>query len=100
MIEICGYRFWLFRGTENWDEFGWTGTPIREALVEGLTTHPERQAEILHEFLALDPQDQQARLHFVRTYKTQITEPDGAANRSQPIRSETNRTSAAAGSDR
>jgi demethylmenaquinone methyltransferase/2-methoxy-6-polyprenyl-1,4-benzoquinol methylase len=27
-------------------------------------------------------------------------EPDGAANRSQPIRSETNRTSAAAGSDR
>jgi hypothetical protein len=29
-----------------------------------------------------------------------ITEPDGAANRSQPIRIETNRTSAAAGSDR
>lgn len=28
------------------------------------------------------------------------TEPDGAANRSQPIRSETNSTSAAAGSDR
>jgi hypothetical protein len=28
------------------------------------------------------------------------TEPDGAANRSQPIRSETNRTSAAPGSDR
>jgi hypothetical protein len=27
-------------------------------------------------------------------------EPDGTANRSQPIRSETNRTSAAAGSDR
>lgn len=27
-------------------------------------------------------------------------EPDGAANRSQPIRAETNRTSAAAGSDR
>jgi hypothetical protein len=27
-------------------------------------------------------------------------EPDGAANRSQPIRSETNRTSVAAGSDR
>jgi hypothetical protein len=27
-------------------------------------------------------------------------EPDGASNRSQPIRSETNRTSAAAGSDR
>jgi hypothetical protein len=29
-----------------------------------------------------------------------MTEPDGAANRSQPIRVETNRTSAAAGSDR
>lgn len=29
-----------------------------------------------------------------------ITEPDGAANRSQPIRAETNRTSVAAGSDR
>jgi hypothetical protein len=68
--------------------------------VEGLTTHPERQAEILHEFLALDPQDQPAKLHFVRTYGTQITEPDGAANGSQPIRSETNSTSSTAGSRR
>jgi hypothetical protein len=34
------------------------------------------------------------------TNKTHIGQPDGAANRSQPIRSETNRTPAAAGSDR
>ena len=33
-------------------------------------------------------------------HEDQIVEPDGPANRSQPIRSETNRTSAAAGSDR
>jgi hypothetical protein len=71
MIEICGYRLWLFRGNENWDEFGWTGTPIRAALVEGLATHPERQAEILREFLSLDPQDQQAKLHFVKTHRAQ-----------------------------
>ena len=32
--------------------------------------------------------------------KRKSSEPDGAANRSQPIRAETNRTSAAAGSDR
>jgi hypothetical protein len=32
--------------------------------------------------------------------ETQKVEPDGAANRSQPIRSETNRTSVTAGSDR
>ena len=32
--------------------------------------------------------------------KTTSSEQDGAANRSQPIRSETNRTSSAAGSDR
>lgn len=32
--------------------------------------------------------------------KRESSEPDGAANRSQPIRAETNRTSVAAGSDR
>jgi len=32
--------------------------------------------------------------------KRKSSEPDGAANRSQPIRAETNRTSVAAGSDR
>jgi hypothetical protein len=32
--------------------------------------------------------------------KQESTQPDGAANQSQPIRAETNRTSAAAGSDR
>jgi len=36
----------------------------------------------------------------VMTNQTQIIEPDGAANGSQPIRSETNRTSSAAGSRR
>jgi hypothetical protein len=36
----------------------------------------------------------------VMTARPEKSEPDGAANRSQPIRSETNRTSAAAGSDR
>jgi hypothetical protein len=34
------------------------------------------------------------------TFKRMSTEPDGAANGSQPIRSETNRTSGAAGSRR
>jgi hypothetical protein len=72
MIEICGCRLWLFRGAENWDEFGGTGTPVREALMEGLAKHPERQTEILREFLSLNPNDQQAKLHFARTYRTEV----------------------------
>lgn len=73
MIEICGYRLWLFRSNETWDEFGGTGAPIRAALVEGLATHPELQAEIFREFLSLDPEDQKGKLHFVKTHRAQVT---------------------------
>jgi len=37
---------------------------------------------------------------YVELERKTKAEPDGAANRSQPIRAETNRTSVAAGSDR
>lgn len=74
IIEICGSRLWLFRGSEDWDELGWTGTPIRKALVEGLTAHPEIHAEIFREFLALDPEDHEAKLLFVKKYRTAVTQ--------------------------
>lgn len=81
MIEICGYRSWLFREHETWDEFGWTGGPVRTALVQGLATHPELQAEIFREFLALDPEDQQAKLHFVKTHRARVTEQGQSSER-------------------
>jgi len=63
-IEICGY--WILLTTiENWDEFGMTGIPCRMALVAGLQREPKRQAELLQEFMTLDPRDESARLRFI-----------------------------------
>lgn len=67
---------------------------------------PAAHAEMFSSFIWLtdDPgspfsRDEIQRLRS-RVLKATIGEPDGAANRSQPIRAETNRTSSAAGSDR
>jgi hypothetical protein len=68
-IEICGFRIWLMRGHENWDEFGWTGTPCRRALVNGLRRFPAQKDQILQEFMLLNPDDQQGKLKFVTSYR-------------------------------
>lgn len=81
MIEICGYRTWLFRGNETWDEFGGTGCPVRAALVQGLARLPERQTEIFRDFLTLDPEDQQAKLQFIKTHRARVTEQSQSSER-------------------
>lgn len=85
MIGICGLRFWLFDGAENWDEFGWTGSPCRAALVAGLDKHPDRREEILREFLALDPQDDWAISRFIKAWAIVDTEPAGEPNAGPPL---------------
>lgn len=74
MIGLCGYRWRLFRGTDNWDEFGWTGAPCREVLVEVLKVYPDRRDQILQEFLEIVPEDSESRLRFLNTYRIADTE--------------------------
>jgi hypothetical protein len=72
-------------------EFKETGPPFRVIwLRNGKSTH----------YSGNEPNDMVLEYLKWKEKETNLTEPDGAANRSQPIRSETNRTSAAAGSDR
>lgn len=88
MIEICGFRRRLFRGCDNWDEFGWTGGFCREAMVAGVRAYPGRQEQIIREFLALDPEDTQAKRYFMRAYGTSISEPEDPASEVHPLPTE------------
>ena len=72
-------------------EFKETGPPFRVIwLRNGKSTH----------YSGNEPNDMVLEYLKWKEKETNLTEPDGAANRSQPIRSETNRTSSAAGSRR
>lgn len=64
LVESGGSRMWVFHGTEHRDEFGWTGTPCREALARGLEIHPDRRTQLLDGFLKLDPANSEARADF------------------------------------
>lgn len=66
MIDHGGSRMWVFHGTEHRDEFGWTGTPCREALVRGLKAFPDRRMQLLDEFMSLDPANSEARAGFIK----------------------------------
>jgi len=72
-------------------EFKETGRPFRVIwLRNGKSTH----------YSGKEPNDMVLEYLKWKEKETNITEPDGAANRSQPIHAETNRASVPAGSDR
>ena len=61
MIDLNGSNLWVFRSDEHWDDFGWTGSPCRQALGVGLRSFPEHHEKIVHEYLSLKPQDDEAQ---------------------------------------
>ena len=67
MIVSNRSRLWAYRGQEFLDEFGWTGRGYREALVSGITAHPERKGEIIAEFLKIDPAGEAGK-EFIKSY--------------------------------
>jgi tetratricopeptide (TPR) repeat protein len=91
---------------------------IGEALIQSMPQYPEGHHRLASAYLAAG-KIEKAREHYAEAFrlfpseengkllaamdrriKDRNPQPDGAANQSQPIRSETNRTSAAAGSGR
>jgi hypothetical protein len=80
MIDICGSRIWVFRSDEHWDTFGWAARGFREAFVAGIAAQPERKAEILKEYLEIDPSDKNSQNRFIKAYRIKDTEQIMDAN--------------------
>jgi hypothetical protein len=75
-----------------------TWSPISDVEIRAEVQALEKHTGV--RFYRLERSDWSYRSAFSLEELKSVTEPDGAANRSQPIRAETNRTSEAAGSDR
>jgi hypothetical protein len=73
-------------------------SPISDVEIRAEVQALEKHAGV--RFYRLERSDWSFRAAFSLEELKSLTEPDGAANRSQPIRAETNGTSVAAGSDR
>lgn len=85
LTDICGSRRWVFKGTEHWDTFGFAARSYRNALVTGIAAFPERKAEILAEYLAIDPSDHDAQKRFIKAYRIKNTNQVTPADGHQPL---------------
>jgi hypothetical protein len=68
MIECNGSQTWAFKGQEFWDEFGWTGRPFRDALLEAVARSPEHEKTIVGAYLMVDPNDRAGAQRFLDAY--------------------------------
>jgi hypothetical protein len=70
-IEINGFQHWLFHETEHWDEFGWTGAIIREAMAMAVKRMPDKEREIVTDYFQVEPWDKESRAVFLKKYRHQ-----------------------------
>jgi len=59
---------WLLREGSSWDEFGWRGSGCRNVLVHAIRALPDKEDELIREYMSIDPSDRDSLDRFTDKY--------------------------------